>query len=75
MDLVTIYTSYDSVEADLIKAQLEDAGIPNFLKSDNAGGALPHLTMMTGIQVMVRNEDEQQATQIIQDRIDHEGGE
>jgi len=59
---------HDSTEADLVKAQLEGEGITCFLKSDNAGGMLPHLTMMTGIEVMVRQEDKAQAAQVIYER-------
>jgi len=67
-DIVRAYTTYDSIEADLIKAQLESEGISCFLKSDNAGGVLPQLTMTTGIEVMVRAEDKSKTLQIIKER-------
>lgn len=70
-DIICIYTTYDSTEADLIKAQLESENIPCFLKSDNAGGMLPQLIMMTGIEIMVSKADEKLALQVMQDRSDN----
>ncbi len=68
-DSIIIYKTYDSIEADMVKAQLESEGIPSFLKSDNAGGMLPQLTAINGIEIIVRKEDEQRALQVIQDRL------
>ena len=66
-DLICICKAYDATEAELIRMQLEAEDIPCFLKSDNAGGVLPNLTLTTGIGIMVRQEDEIQAEQIIDD--------
>jgi len=69
-DIICVYKTFHSTEADLIKAQLEGSGIPCYLRSDNAGGILPHLTLVNGIGIMVRHEDKDQATKIIHDRLD-----
>lgn len=68
-DLITVHVVFDSLQAELIRCRLDTAGIANFLKSDNAGGVLPHLTRDTGgIKVIVRKEDVSRATEIIQQR-------
>lgn len=69
-EIICIYTSYDPTEVDMIKAQLESEDIPCFLKSDNAGGMLPYLNMLSSIDIMIRKEDEARAFEII--RIRHE---
>ena len=63
-DLVSIHRVYDTIEAELIKGQLEAEGIPSFLKSDNAGGSLSYFTTTKGIEIIVNKE----AYRIIQDR-------
>ncbi|NGX60344.1 MAG: hypothetical protein KR126chlam3_01517 [Chlamydiae bacterium] len=67
-DIISVHKVYDSMEADLIKMQLELEGIDSYLKSDNAGGALPYLTMTTGIEIMVRREDALRANKVIKEK-------
>ncbi|MCH9628211.1 MAG: hypothetical protein S4CHLAM2_18670 [Chlamydiales bacterium] len=67
-DLISVHKVYDSMEAELIKSQLESEGIDCFLKSDNAGGSLSYLTASTGIEIIVRSEEAKQASQIIRER-------
>lgn len=50
-DLVTIYTVYDPIQAELIRGMLASEGIESFLKSDHAGGVLSYLTMISGIDL------------------------
>lgn len=69
--IICIYNTLNSTEADLIKALLESAGIPCYLRSDNAGGTLPYLTLVNGIGIMVNQEDKDQATKIIHDQLTH----
>lgn len=64
-EIICVYETYDSTEANLIKAHLESADISCYLKSDNAGGTLPHLTSVTGIGIMIRKEDTELALKII----------
>ncbi|MCC5831943.1 MAG: DUF2007 domain-containing protein [Chlamydiales bacterium] len=67
-DLISVHKVYDSIEAELIRGQLESEGIASFLKSDNAGGSLSYLTTISGIEIIVRKEDAERAYVIIQDR-------
>ena len=69
-DIICIYKAYNSTEADLIKSQLEGAGIPCYLRTDNAGGVLPHLTLVNGIGIMVRADDEDIALEVLKKRED-----
>ena len=69
-DLFCIYRTNDSIETDLIKTELEARGLPCFLITDNAGGVLPHLTMTTGIQIMIHKEDRIIASEIIKNRLE-----
>lgn len=65
--MISIFKSYSSIEADLIKAQLEAEDIPCFLKADNAGGTMPHLTFSNGIDIMVLEEVQKAAEKILCD--------
>ncbi|NGX60343.1 MAG: hypothetical protein KR126chlam3_01516 [Chlamydiae bacterium] len=67
-DLVSVHKVYDSIEAELIKSQLEAEGIASFLKSDNAGGSLSYLTKTIGIEIVVRKEDAERAQKVIRGR-------
>lgn len=67
-DPICAYKTTDSIEAELVKGYLEELDIPCYLKSDNGGGTLPHLTALIGIQVMVRQEDLEQAKLAIDKR-------
>lgn len=66
--LVSVHKVYDSIEAELIKSQLEAEGIFSFLKSDNAGGSLSYLTATLGIEIIVCKGDSERAFRIIQNR-------
>jgi hypothetical protein len=64
-EIIAIFKTYDSTKADLVKALLDSANIECFLRSDNAGGVLTHMTLTTGIDVMIRKEDQQKAAALI----------
>lgn len=68
-DIISVYTTYDSSDADLIRAQLESEGISCFLKSDNAGGALPYLTSTHGIEIMINAQDKDEVLAILRSRL------
>ncbi len=67
-EIISIFTTYDATEADMIKAQLESEGIECFLKGDNAGGTLGYLTATTGIDIMIRQDDEKKAAEVLRKR-------
>lgn len=66
-ETISIYKVYDSIEAEMIKSKLENKGIICFLKSDNAGGFLPHMTFAGGIDVMVCQQEAEQALNILKE--------
>lgn len=65
VELVTIRTFNNEVEAELAKTQLESAGIRCFLSGDDCGGLRPALTMTNGIKVVVRADDAARAAEIL----------
>jgi len=67
-EIICIYKTYDSTEADLIRAEFEALGIPCYLRSDNASGVLPQLNMISGIGLMIHQEDESLAREILDQR-------
>ena len=68
-DIICIYTTFNSAEANLIKVDLENAGIPCYLRTDNAGGTLPHLALIGGIGIMINEEDKEQVIKMIRKRM------
>ena len=62
---VAVRTFPDRIEAELAHSALEAAGIDSMIKSDDAGGLQPGLSMTNGISVMVRVEDAVAAAEIL----------
>ncbi|MFQ5729481.1 MAG: putative signal transducing protein [Waddliaceae bacterium] len=73
-DIICIVKTYDTFEADLVTFQLEAAGIPCYLKSDNVGGMLPHLSWINGLGIMIHLADEQRAWEILDERKEIDAG-
>jgi hypothetical protein len=67
MELVVVQTFVDRIEAELAHSALEAAGIPSMLRSDDAGGLRPHMTLTNGVALLVRAEDAQAAAAILDD--------
>jgi hypothetical protein len=65
-EIICVCQVSNSMQANLIKAHLESEGIPCYLKSDDAGGAMPQLTYTNGIEIMVKENDRNEAMSIIQ---------
>ena len=54
------------LEAELVVAQLEEAGIDAFIVADNAGGTFPMMQMVTGgYKVMVLTAVADEATEVL----------
>jgi hypothetical protein len=62
--LVVIRTFLNHVDADLARSALESAGVESMIRSDDCGGLRPHL-WMSGVELLVRAEDAEQAEQIL----------
>jgi hypothetical protein len=72
--LVVVRKFNSSIDANLARMALTAAGIESLLRSDDcAGGALPHMSFISGIEMLVRFEDAQDAEAIL--NIDATGSE
>ncbi len=65
--LVVVQAFGSQGEADLAKSMLESAGIDAMIQADRAGGMRDHLAWSGfGFKVLVREEDEIDARQVLQ---------
>jgi Putative prokaryotic signal transducing protein len=65
IELVTVRSFDNEVEAEFAKARLESNGIQCFLSGDDCGGLRPALTFTNGIKLIVRADDVGRAEEII----------
>src|ERR1041384_745393 len=64
--LIVVRTFRNKLEADCAAMTLTAAGIKSLIWSDDYGsGALPQLSFINGIQILVRSEDADDADQIL----------
>jgi Putative prokaryotic signal transducing protein len=63
-ELVVVGTFLNHIEADIAQGALEAANIESMISADDAGGVRPHL-WMGGVRLMVRAEDAEEATRIL----------
>jgi Putative prokaryotic signal transducing protein len=64
-ELVVVRTFSDHFAADVAKTALDAAGIECFVRSDDAGGEYPGLSIGRGAQLVVRAEDGVRADEIL----------
>lgn len=62
---VCILNTRDIFEANLAQAKLESHGIPCDLRTNDAGGSIPHLRVMQGIQIYIFKKDAKRAKGIL----------
>ena len=62
---VCILNTHDIFEANLVQAKLESYGIHCDLRTNDAGGSIPHLRVMQGIQIYISQEDMKKAQEIL----------
>ncbi len=60
-EYVCIYRASEPIEAELIKSKLEDAKIPCMVRTNDANGTMPHLSLERGIEILVPKESESEA--------------
>jgi len=66
MDDVVEVASYQTVfSAEIAIAHLESVGIDANIATDNAGGAFPSMTGLSGARVIVRSEDAERAKEAL----------
>lgn len=65
--LVTLHTTYDAFEANLIKSLLDSENIFCFLNTNDASGVMPHLNLTQGgTEILIWDEDMDTAKQLLQ---------
>lgn len=62
-DLIAVSTFPSTVDAQIAKGVLDEAGIESMIRSDNAGGMYPAIA---GVELLVRAEDLTRATEALQ---------
>ena len=63
--LVVVRTFLDRAEAELAHSALEAAGIDSVVRGDDAGGLRPDLSMTRGVALLVREEDVDEADDVL----------
>jgi hypothetical protein len=70
-DIVEIATYGTAFAARAAAAHLESEGIRASVVTDNAGGAIPSMSLLTGgVRLVVPSEDAERATSILADSFD-----
>jgi hypothetical protein len=62
-ELIAVSTFPSTVDAQIAKGVLDEAGIESMIRSDNAGGMYPAIA---GAELLVRAEDLARATEALQ---------
>ena len=66
---VCILDTNDLTKAQLAKSKLESNGIFSELRTNDAGGVLPHLRLLKGVQLYVSKENSEQSLKILKELI------
>jgi hypothetical protein len=64
--LVVVHTFLSDLEAQLAHSALEGAGIEATIRRDNCGGLEPPLTMVRGVDLLVREDQAEEARAILE---------
>ena len=67
-DLVAVGTYPNKIEAEIALGALEAADIEAMVSADDAGGLQPGLWVGEGVRVLVRAEDAERASKILNER-------
>ena len=65
--MTTVTTCSNLAEAQLLKALLDDAGLPAFLPEELTANAAPQFLFASGIRVQVEDEDAEEAKRVLAD--------
>lgn len=65
--MITVFKTYDAIEADILKKDLEELGINVHIYSPNTGGNRPSLSFVEPIRVLVSENKIEQAMNVIKD--------
>lgn len=65
-NLICIYRTFDTFEADLIKSYFDNEEVFCFLKTNDASGTLPHLGFSQGgTEIMIHQQDLEASQKIL----------
>lgn len=64
---ICILNTQDSIKAELTKSKLESYGIFCELRTNDAGGTLPHLRNLQGSELYIVEKDKEKALEILKD--------
>ncbi len=67
--MTTVTTCSNLAEAQLLKALLDDAGIPAFLPDELTANSAPQLVFGAGIRVQVEEKDADEARGVLADAV------
>ena len=62
---IVLETFSNRIEAEMAAGLLESEGIEAWVRADDAGGAYPMLQFVRGVRLMVAQEDEARAKEIL----------
>ncbi|MCX6128488.1 MAG: DUF2007 domain-containing protein [Proteobacteria bacterium] len=65
--MVTIFETFDPLEADLLRVCLEQSGIDAFIDSSNVGGMRPSLAFVSPIKVLVLENQVEESKKLVLD--------
>lgn len=63
-----VLNTKDLTEAELAKSKLEAEGIFCELRANDAGGVLPYLRLVEGVQLYVAEEDAERSLEILNEK-------
>jgi len=64
-ELVVVRTFLNQIDAELAQGALEAGGVESMISADDAGGLRPHLSVLSGVRLLVRAEDAEEAGKIL----------
>jgi len=64
-ELVVVGTFLNQIDAELARGALEAGGIESLISADDARGLRPHLSLLSGVRLLVRVEDAEEAGKIL----------
>ena len=67
--MTTVTTCSNLAEAQLLKALLDDAGLPAFLPDEMTANAAPQFLFAAGIRLQVEDEDVAEARRVLADAV------
>lgn len=65
--MIVLFETFDPIQADFIRAQLEEAGIPAHISSPDMNGLRPSLAFVSPVRVLVLESELEEARRILQD--------